>query len=241
MTVWIIDSSTNRGDWLEDLFVAASCRARWVGVDIERAITDWCDGDPLKQDDVVLVHTHDEHVWTQSGLFAEHVFYFSGGSALVDRPDWIQRSVSEHAITLEEAREFIRWIETGRPENRPALLRGVDPHLDFRVALVILCQAYLAVASKDESVRQQIGPALVRMGWDESDSALVTDAIDVQAPEWWRQGLGAEAGPLDQSLAGPAPSPKANALIGAINAGQVAPPALVADAYLELSERLSTR
>ena len=94
------------------------------------------------------------------------------------------------AVTSREASEIMKWVDLGCPNEEsglPSLLRrNQDKVLP---ALAILCQGYLAVHAKQPDMVKAwgIGGALAKMGWDEKKHPdLVRDKIqDVEKPGWW--------------------------------------------------------
>lgn len=210
--------------------------------------------------DFVLLHNNDRESfwWTRIqeswGSAMPVIFRFTGGQP-PDEPRWLRALRSDKdALTQREVQAITGWVAKGATEgDRPTILRinRDDPAISNLSALVILCQAYLAVhidrrtqrpvLPEAESVDlDKVLQAVSRMGWP-SDWRGPHDAIgkrrDVRQTGFWLAVFPCVGGDTSETFGESLPK-EAAALVAVFqDSGTFEVPAgVVAAAYLALAE-----
>ena len=208
----------------------------------------------------VLLHDNDRESfwWLQIreswGGRMPIIFRFTGGLP-PDEAGWLRALRSEKdPLNHREIEELIKWVaKGGKEQDRPRILRinRDDPGIANLAALVVLCQAYLAVHIDRETQRpvlpesesgdsDQVSKAIAKMGlppdW-RSAHGVIGKRREVRQCAWWTTIFPHVAADATETF-GPIVPPEVTRLIAVLQDEATAevPSGVVAGAYLALEE-----
>lgn len=167
----------------------------------------------LPPGDVLFLHKNDSSKTPPSGNCPSKTVEFSGGGIKGERTQTycpVEIPFSSGACPLSNShlsaiRDWIRGI------GETPVITHSDP-VDHLVAVVVLCQGYLAAHFPDpaEDVSRDIRQALDTMGWTAPDMGVIAttgstrltdrERTQTEQPEWWQHVFGADRSRFREQL-----------------------------------------